>query len=211
VLVVALTAVEVATLSLWLPLAAGAAPFSRPVAVSAVVLTAGLQVEHFLTDIAVNGAAVTFPLGQTLVVSITEAAVWLVWLGVTASVGGLRGVFVGAVALAVALTVQHTAETNALNGAPLDARLFDPATVGFSLVTAAGATAWLTLNAPVAGTASFAVAVAGAGLDPGVVGLLALFGALLTERVLVVQLARRRRADAPAPRQRRYTSRIRIR
>lgn len=210
-LVASLTGIEVFTLSLWLALVAGAPPFSRPVAVSAVVLAVGLQVEHFLTDLAVNGAAVGFPLGRTLVVSLTEAALWLGWLGIAGSIGGLRGVFVGGVAFAVVLSVQHTVECNALRQRPLDARLFDPATMGFSLITASGATAWVALNASVAGTESFATAVADLGLAPGAVGVVALAAALLAERVMVVRLARRKRNERTTRRRRDYGSWVRIR
>lgn len=210
-LVGTLTSVEVLTLTMWLALVADSAPFSRPVVVSAVVIAAGLHVKHFLTDLAVNGTAVGFPLGRTLVVSLTEAALWLCWLGVAGSMGGLRGVFVGGVGFAVALSVQHTVECNALRHRPLDAHLFDPATMGFSLVTAAGATAWVALNAPVAGTESFARAVAGLGLVPGVVGLVFLVGALLVERVTVVRLARHRHTETTTAWRRDYHSGVRIR
>lgn len=210
-LVGVLTGVEVATLSVWLALVAGAPPFSRPIAVSVVVLCAGLQVEHFLTDLAVNGADIGFPLGQTLVISVSEAVLWLGWLTVAASMGGLRGIFVAGVAFAVALSIQHTVETNALRHRPLDARLFEPATVGFSLITAAGATAWLALTAPVAGTESFAGFIGSLGLDAGAVGFLFLTAGVVAERVMVVKLARQNRTSTRVPYRRRHTSNIRIR
>ena len=210
-LVGALTGVEVATLSVWLALVGGAEPFSRPIAVSVVVLCAGLQVEHFLTDLAVNGADIGFPLGQTLVVSISEAALWFGWLTLAASMGGLRGIFVSGVAFAVLLSIQHTVETNALGHRPLDARLFEPATVGFSLITAAGATAWLALTAPVAGTGSFARFIGSLGLDPGAFGFTLLFFAVVAERVMVVRLARQNRSSTTVPYRHRYASNIRIR
>ena len=210
-LVGGLTGVEVATLSVWLALVAGAPAFSRPIAVSVVVLCAGLQIEHFLTDLAVNGADIGFPLGQTLVVSVSEATLWLGWLTVAASMSGLRGMFVSGVGFAVLLSIQHTVEANALQHRPLDARLFVPATVGFSLITAAGATAWLALTAPVAGTESLAQFVGSLGLDAGAVGIVFLSAGVLAERVMVVKLARQNRTSKPIPYRRRYTSKIRIR
>ncbi|PSQ26947.1 hypothetical protein BRD06_05585 [Halobacteriales archaeon QS_9_67_15] len=75
-MVVALTGVGVGALELWLALVGGVPPLSRPVAVGVVVLMAGMQVVHFLTDLAVNGVEVGFPLGATLVVSVTEAVLW---------------------------------------------------------------------------------------------------------------------------------------
>jgi len=194
--VVALTGVGVATLELWLALVDGVAPLSRPAAVGVVVLVAGMQVVHFLTDLAANGCEIGFPLGATLAVTVTEAMLWNGWLAVAGSLGGVRGVFVAGVAFAVALSVQHTVETNALRKQPLDSRLFDPATMGFSLVTAAGATAWLSLNAPISGTEPFVAFVARLGLDAGSVGIAALAVAFLVERVLVVRMGRSERARA---------------
>ena len=203
--VVALTGVGVSALELWLALVGGVPPLSRPVAVGVVVLMAGMQVVHFLTDLAVNGVEVGFPLGPTLVVSVTEAVLWSGWLAVAGSLGGVRGLFVAGVAFAVALSIQQTVETNALRKQPLGFRLFDPATVGFSLVTAAGATVWLSLNAPVHGTEPFAVSVVGFGVDADVVGVAALAAAFLTERVFVVRLGRSERAR---PTIRRYRDRV---
>ena len=203
--VVALTGVGVSALELWLALVGGVPPLSRPVAVGVVVLMAGMQVVHFLTDLAVNGVEVGFPLGATLVVSVTEAVLWSGWLAVAGSLGGVRGLFVGGVAFAVALSVQHTVETNVLRKQPLGFRLFDPATVGFSLVTAAGATAWLSLNAPVPWTEPFADSVASLGFDAGAVGVAALGVALLAERVLIVRMGRSERARSTI---RRYRDRV---
>ncbi|MFC7140187.1 hypothetical protein ACFQMA_10130 [Halosimplex aquaticum] len=197
-LVLALTGLEVATLTLWLALVDGAAPLSRTAAVGVVVLVVGLQVEHFLTDLAANGSAVGFPLGRTLAVSVTEALLWIGWFAAAKTLGELRGVFVAGVAFAVALAVQHTVEANALRGRPLAYRLLDSATVGFSLLTAAGASLWLALSTPVAGTAPLVSFVA-SGLDPTTAGGVVLAAALLVERLLVVRFARRERSEHTVP------------
>lgn len=198
-LVLALTGLEVATLALWLALIDGASPLSRAAAVGVLVLVVGLQVEHFLTDLAANGSAVGFPLGRTLAVSVTEALLWIGWFAVAKALGGLRGVFVAGVAFAVALAVQHTVEANALRGRPLSCRLLDPATVGFSLLSGAGASLWLLFSTSVEGAAPLTMLVAGAGIDPATAGGVALAAALLIERLLVVRFARRDRSEHTLP------------
>jgi hypothetical protein len=199
VLVVAVTGVEAAALSVWLALLAGASPAARDVTVGAVVLAAAFLVCQFLVDLAVNGSAVGFPLGRTLGVALSETAVWTGWLAVVAAIGGSRGAFVGSVAFAVALALQHTAEVDALRGAPLGSRLVDPSTVGYSLVTAAGATAWLALETGLASVGPLAGLAADAGLAPDIVGLGALAAALLIEHVAGVAVARRECAERTAP------------
>jgi hypothetical protein len=199
VLVVAVTGVEAAALSVWLALLAGASPTARDVAVGAVVLAVAFLVCQFLVDLAVNGSAVGFPLGRTLGVALGETAVWTGWLAVVAAIGGSRGAFVGSVAFAVALALQHTAEVDALRGAPLGSRLVDPSTVGYSLVTAAGATAWLALETGLASGEPLAGLAVEAGFAPDIVGLGALAAALLVEHAVGVAVARRECAERTAP------------
>ncbi|WP_436923271.1 hypothetical protein [Halosimplex amylolyticum] len=210
-LVLALTGLEVATLSVWLALVDGAPPLSRAAVVGVVVLLVGLQVEHFLTDLAANGYAVGFPLGRTLAVTVIEALLWIGWFAAAEALGELRGVFVAGVAFAVALAVQHTVEANALRGRSLAVRLFDPGTVGFSLLTAAGASVWLVLSTPVAGSEPLTLFVASLGVDPATAGGLALAAALLAERLLVVRFARRDRSDHTVPARRTYRTGSRAR
>ncbi|WP_436928651.1 hypothetical protein [Halosimplex halobium] len=198
-LVVGVTGVEAAALSVWLALLAGASPRSREAVVGAVALAAALLVGQFLVDLAVNGPAVGFPLGRTLAVSVSEAALWTGWLAVVAALGGARGLFVGGVAFAVALAAQHTAEIDALRGVPPGSRLFDVRTVGYSLVTAAGATAWLALETGLASAGSLADLAAAAGLAPGTVGFAVLVAALLVEHAIGVAIARRECAERTAP------------
>ncbi|WP_135365978.1 hypothetical protein [Halosimplex halophilum] len=198
-LVAGVTAVEAAALSVWLALLAGASPWSREAAVGVVALAAALLVGHFLVDLTVNGPAVGFPLGRTLAVSLSEAALWTGWLAVVAALGGARGLFVGGVAFAVALAVQHTAEVDALRGAPLGSRLFDVRTVGYSLVTAGGATAWLALETGLASAGPLADIAAGVGVAPGTAGFAVLVAALLVEHAVGVAIARRERAERTTP------------
>ncbi|ELZ27711.1 hypothetical protein C475_07315 [Halosimplex carlsbadense 2-9-1] len=198
-LVVAVTGVEAAALSVWLALLADASPASREAAVGVVVLAAAFLVGQFLVDLAVNGSAVGFPLGRTLGVALSETAVWTGWLAVVAALGDPRGALVGGVALAVALAAQHTAEVDALRGAPLGSRLVDPSTVGYSLVTAAGATAWLALEAGFASAGPLADLPGSASLAPETLGLVVLVVALLVEHVAGVAVARRECAERTAP------------
>ncbi|WP_436908036.1 hypothetical protein [Halosimplex marinum] len=198
-LVGAVTGVEAAALSVWLALLADASPVSREAAVGVVALAAALLVGHFLVDLAVNGPAVGFPLGRTLAVSVTETALWTGWLAAVAALGGPRGAFVGGVAFGVALAVQHTAEVDALRGAPLGSRLVDVRAVGYSLVTAAGATAWLALETGLASAGPLADLAAAAGLAPGTVGFAALVAALVVEHAVGVAIARRECAERTAP------------
>jgi len=205
-LLAAVVGTEAAVLSVWLALVTSAPPLSRPAVVAVVVLAAGLLVAHFLVDLAVNGPAVGFPLGGTLAVSVTETALWTGWIGVVTYLGGLRGAFVGGVAFAVALAVQHTIETNVLRSGPLTDPLVNVQTVGYSLVTAAGATVWLTLSAGLDGSEGISALAADAGLVPETVGFVALVAALLFEHAIVIWVARRERAETTMPQWRDYRS-----
>lgn len=210
-LVLVVTGIEVAVLGVWLALVDGATGVSRSVAVGAVVLLAGLQVSQFLTDIAVNGAAVGFPLGGTLAVSVSETALWLGWFAVVTALGGLRGAFVGGVAFAVALAVQHTVETNALHGAPLADRLFDPETVGYSLLTATAAGVWFALVTRADGAEPAVDLLSSAGLAPATVGGVVLAAGLAVEHAMGVMVARRQRDERSSPARRRRRSGTRAR
>ncbi|WP_123536141.1 hypothetical protein [Halosimplex salinum] len=211
VLVLVVTGVEVAVLGVWLALFDGADPLSRSVGVGVVVLLVGLQVSQFLTDLAVNGTAVGFPLGGTLAVSVSETVLWVGWFAVVTALGGLRGAFVGGVAFAVALAVQHTVETNALRGAPLTERLFDPQTVGYSLLTATAAGVWFALNTRVEGAEPAVDLVSSVGLAPATVGGVVLATGLLVEHAMGVVVARRERDEARTPARRGYRSGTRAR
>lgn len=143
VLVVAFTGVETLALVAWLAVVEGAPLASRAAAVGLGLLVAGLFVEHFLTDLAVNGVELSFPAGRAALFSASEAVIWALWLVIAEVIAGPVGILVAGVVLAVLLVPQHTVEDNVLRGRGLLSAVFDVGTAGFSLVEAAGATGWL--------------------------------------------------------------------
>lgn len=185
-LVAAFTAVETAALAGWLDLVRDAPVVSRAVALGLGVLAVGLFVEHLLTDVAVNGVNLDVPFGAVLAFTASETVLWGVWLELADLVGGLVGVGVASVVLAVALVPQHTVEDNVLRGRPLLSDLVDLGTVGFSLVEAAGAAAWLVLV-----VRPDLVGGAVAGVDAALVGLGLLAVALFVEHNLGVRFSSR--------------------
>jgi hypothetical protein len=193
------TGVETVALVVWLALVEGVAVEGVPVvpraaAIGLAVLIVGLFVEHFLTDLAVNGLDLSFPVGSAAFFSVTEGVLWAVWLGVADRVGGLDGLLAAGVVLAVLLVPQHTIEDNVLRGEGLFSRLLDFGTVGFSVVEAAGATVWLLLVRR-GGLLEAPLAEAGLGtVDPAVVGVGVLAVALFLEHLIGVAFSRRGRA-----------------
>lgn len=188
VLLVAFTAVETVALVVWLGLVEST-PGARAASLGLGVLFLGLLVEHYLTDLAVNGASSPFPAGRALVFSATETALWAGWLAVAERVGGVTGIAVAGVALAVLLVPQHTIEDNVLRGGGLFDRLVDLDTLGFSVVESLGASAWLLfvfepgLVAP--------LLPGGLAVDPAAVGAGLLGVSLLLEHVIATGFARR--------------------
>lgn len=168
---------------------------SRAAAVGAAVLVVGLVVEHVLTDVAVNGVDLSLPAGKVVLVSVSETALWVLWLAVAERVGGVEGLLAAGAVLAVLLVPQHTVEDGVLRGEGLLSDLVDLGTLGFSVIEAAGATVWLalvvrpglfapTLSRLLAGTPA-------AGTDPAAVGLGVLVAALLVEHSVGVRFSRR--------------------
>lgn len=189
-LMVGFTLVETVALGLWLALVQGAPLISAASAVGIGVLTLGLVVEHVLTDATVNGLSLSLPVGRLVGISVTEALLWAVWLGIAERLGGLDGVLVAGVVLTVLLVPQHSVEDNVLRGeAPLST-VFDLNTVGFSLVEGVGATVWLALVFEGAQFSALLGALGLGGVDPSVVGLAALGVFLLVEHDIGVTLAR---------------------
>jgi len=190
-LMVAFTLVETVALGLWLALVDGAPVLSTASAVGIGVLAVGLVVEHILTDVTINGlSASVFPTRQILGVSVSEAVLWVVWLGVAEQLGGVDGILIAGVVLAVLLVPQHTIEDNVLRGEKPFSSLLDIGTVGFSVVEAVGATVWLLL---VFESAQFRPVLSALGLgsvDSAAVGLGALAVVLLIEHDIGVALAR---------------------
>lgn len=185
------TGVETVALVAWLGFVGDAAVASRAAAIGLGVLFGGLVVEHLLTDLAVNGVDFSFPAGSVAAVSATETALWALWLLVADRVGGTEGVLVAGAALAVLLVFQHTVEDNALRGRNLLARLLDPGTATFSVVEAAGATAWLLLVTDGGRVGPLLADLGLSGVDPAVLGVGVLAVALLVEHSMGVGFSRR--------------------
>ena len=190
-LMVGFTLVETLALGLWLTLVESEPVISAASAVGLGVLTVGLVLEHVLTDATINGLSVdVLPDRQILAVSVSEALLWVLWLGIAERIGGVDGVLIAGALFALLLVPQHTIEDNVLRGAGPFASLVDLGTLGFSVVEAVGATVWLLLVFE-AGQFSGLLATLGlGGVDPAAVGLGAMATFLLIEHDIGVALAR---------------------
>ncbi|MDS0276314.1 hypothetical protein NDI85_00660 [Halomicroarcula sp. S1AR25-4] len=189
-LMVGFTVVETVALGLWLALVQGAPVISRPAAIGLGVLTVGLVVEHVLTDATVNGLSLSFPLARIVGISVSEALLWAVWLGIADRLGGVDGILVAGAVLSVLLVPQHSVEDNILRGeAPLS-NVVNLNTIGFSLVEGIGATVWLLLVFEGQQFAGLLATLGFGGVDPAAVGLAALGIFLLVEHDIGVTLAR---------------------
>jgi hypothetical protein len=205
------TGVETIALVVWLGFVQNSPAASQMAAIGLGILAIGLFVEHYLTDLAVNGWGSTFPVGPAVLFSATEAGLWALWLGIVenvparlvvdslASLGvtlpaGLAETadfLLAAVILTILLVPQHTVEDNVLRGRGTFSSLFRVGTLSFSVVESFGATAWLlfvvrpdVVEPLLADLGVGAVATATLG-----VGLLA--GSLLVEHLIGVSFARR--------------------
>jgi hypothetical protein len=194
-LIVVFTGVETVALILWLALVRDAPVVSRASAVGLGILAIGLLVEHFLTDLAVNGFGSSASGGKAIAFSASETALWAVWLVVAERVGGLVGLLVAGVVLAVLLVPQHSIEDNVLRGRGFLSDLLNLRTLGFSVIEAAGATLWLLFVLRGDLIEPFLVEVGVSAADPAVVGAGILAGALLIEHLVGVQFSRRKRSE----------------
>lgn len=185
-IIAAFTAVEAAALAGWLGFVRGAPTVSTAVAIGVGVLLVGLFVEHVLTDVVVNGVNIDLPYGSIVLFTVTETVLWVGWLAAAEAIGGVIGVGIAGVGLALLLVPQHTIEDNVLQGTSVRGRLIDLNTVGFSVVEAIGATAWFALVVRPDLVGSVAP-----GFDAAVVGLAALVVALFVEHTLGVRHATR--------------------
>lgn len=190
-LVVGFTGVETAALAAWLGLVRDAPPASATAAAGLALLFVGLFVEHYLTSRAVDGPAASFPALRVGVLSASEAALWALWLTVAERVGGAAGFVAAAVVLAVLLVPQHTLEDGVLRGEGLLSGVADVGTLGFSVIEAAGSTAWLVFVLRGEATLPLLRELGLAGVDPAAVGVAVLAGTLLVEHVVGVAYARR--------------------
>lgn len=186
VVIAVFTAVETAALALWLRFVRDEPTVSTAVAIGLGVLAVGLLLEHILTDLAVNGFNLEFPFGAIVILSVSETVLWGVWLEVAGFVDGLEGFVIAFAVLAILLVPQHTIEDNILQGRGLVEDVINLNTTGFSLIEAAGATAWLALVLRpdlIGGTV--------AGLDAALVGLGILAIALFVEHSIGVRFSSR--------------------
>lgn len=199
-----ITAVEVVGLVVWLSLVRDVvtveitafATSPSPAHLGLAVLFVALLIEHVLTDATVAGFGVRSFSPATVFVTLTETALWAGWLVVAEAVGGVGGVLVAGVVLAVLLVPQHTVEDNALRGRGLFSRLLDVRTLSFSVVEAFAATVWL---AVVFEPALIDAAGLVVDLHPVLAGAGALFAFLFVEHNLALRFARRS-SDRPAER-----------
>lgn len=199
-LVAATALVETAALGSWLLLVRGAPVYSLSTVAGFTVLGGGLIVAYFLTDVAVNGRASTFPGVPAITVVLIETTLWALWLGIAARLGGVRGIALAGAVLAVLLVPQHTTADNVLRGRWIGDALVDLNALGFSVVQAGGATLWLLfvrrgdLVTPLLADADALFGpyapLAVAELDPSHVGLAVLAGALFVEHVVGVSFSR---------------------
>lgn len=139
------TVVETAALAIWLEIVRDEPTISTAVAIGLGALLVGLVIEHILTDVAVNGFDLSFPIVAIVVLSVSETILWGLWLQVAEVVGGIAGFAAAFAVLSILLVPQHTIEDNILQGRSFLGDIVDLNTVGFSLVEAAGATVWLAL------------------------------------------------------------------
>lgn len=171
--VVAVTAVEVTALSVWLGLVGGAAPLSAAAAVGVAALAAGSLVAALLTHLTANGLRAPVPARALAALAGVETLLWVGWLAAIGLTEDPAGVLGAGVALAAGLAVRHAVADNALRGQDPLASPVQRATAGFGLVEAGGATAWFlvvsgavpvprwVLSTPVAGFSPSAVVGAG--------------------------------------------------
>ena len=185
------TGVETVALVAWLALVADAPLVSRAAAVGLAVLVGGLLVEHVITDLAVNGPNLSLPFGKVVLVSASEALLWVGWLAIAERVAGLRGSLVAGAVLAVLLVPQHSVEDNVLRGRGAFSSVLTSGTVGFSVLEAASGTAWLLLVTRDAALEARLADLGLPGVDVAVVGVAVLAVGLFFEHVVGVAFARR--------------------
>lgn len=190
-LIGAFTGVETIALVVWLGFVRDAPVASQATAIGLGVLAVGLLVEHFFTDQAVNGPNLSFPLGKVVAFSASETVLWALWLVIADAIGGVDGLLIAGVVLAVLLVPQHTVEDSVLRGRGLLSNLVDLGTVGFSIVEAAGATAWLVLVLRGDLVEPLVASTVLMDVDPATIGVGALAVALFAEHVLGVSFSLR--------------------
>lgn len=201
----AFTVVETVTLGLWLALVTDVPALSTIALVGVGILVVGLVVEAVVNTVVVNGFD-DIPLGRIGAFSVTEAAIWIVWLAAADQLADLTGVAVagvdltGIVAAGVLLFAlmlpQHAIEDNVLRGEPFASDLLQSGTVAFTFVEAAGATIWLALvrhgDTLLADADLTAVPTVADATPAAVVGLGLLAAFLFVEHLMGLQFALRK-------------------
>ena len=176
--IVVITAVEVASLAIWLTFVQRGLPI-----VGIVVLAVGLIVEHLLSYNVINRRGLLqlagLPVAKKALVSLIETGIWALWLtlaGLTLLPQPNLNVILAAVVLAVLLVVEHSLSDNVFKDKGLFSRLADGRTISFSIIEAVGATIWLALVQD----------------NLAVVGIAVLTVGALIEHTMAVALGRRR-------------------
>lgn len=150
--IAAVAAVEGAGLAAWLVLARwevtlDAAGTAVPPAVPGVgILFVALLVGQALTDATVNGVGLNNWSPSTFAVAAIETTLWVAWVLVAEAVGGLAGVAVAGLVLAVLAIPQHVVEGLVRQGSESPVRGLGYWAVPIGFVEALGATVLLALS-----------------------------------------------------------------
>lgn len=194
--IVVFTIVETVALGIWLALVRDVPTVSTIAAIGAGILFVGLVIEAVVNTVAVNGLG-DLPLGAIALFSVTEALIWIVWLAIAESRGGLAGVAIAGVILFVLMLPQHSIEDNVLRGRGLFSNVLERGTTVFTFVEAVGGTVWLAFVfrgselLAAAGFESIPVSVPFVSELGAAVGLGILAVALFVEHLMGVQFALR--------------------
>lgn len=181
--IVIFTAIEVVTLVVWLAVALETDGIVNSI-IALAILIGGFTAEHLITFNVIHHRPLFnfsgIPVGQKAVVSLIEAAIWIVWLALArAEVFFGFDAVIAAVVLAGLLIIEHTVSDNVFTKKRLFERLADRRTIGFSIIEAAGAAIWLALI----------------DIDLAAVGVAVLAAASFIEHNMAVELALREEGD----------------
>lgn len=140
-----LTVVKTVAIGLWLGYMIASPLLRRGTLIGFGVLVVGLILKHILTDISVNGLNLSHPIspGAVIVMTTAETVVWILWFLVARSLGGLVGVGIAAVYLAILLIPQHAIEDSLVRSESPFPDLIDRWMVLFSLLETMAATTLL--------------------------------------------------------------------
>ncbi|PSP95619.1 hypothetical protein BRC91_01705 [Halobacteriales archaeon QS_4_62_28] len=188
-LILLFTLVEVVALVIWIDILQGEPLVSGAAFVGFGILSLGLAIGHLLADFTINGLDLSAPAWTIIGFSISEAAIWGIWLAIASGATTVHGFVLATVVLALLLIPQHTMEDSAFRGDPPFRSLLDPGTAGFSVIKAAGATVWMMLVLSPRIVADLLASVGLGSLDPAVVGFGVLALALFTGHNIEISYA----------------------